>query len=176
MIRFLFAQGGGKRDISFLSKLKQFGKKPREEPKNIVLDLNSLPWVSQLKNLGCTIQSNNSMGLDLSLSRCSFNAKVNSILQEFHSCNHEVLMKWIKTYATSFTSALLWDFSSGEFNRLLKSWNVTIREVFRLDRRTHRCLIESLSNTRHLKTMILSRFVTFAQKLLKSKKFTVRFL
>ena len=51
-----------------------------------------------------------------------------------------------------------------------------VRNILDLDRRTHRILIEPLSGHLHLKTMLLSRLVTFHKGLVSSPKFTVRFL
>ena len=127
-------------------------------------------------HLGCTLQSSNSMGLDVCLKSCQFYGKVNSILQEFYSSEPKILLKCINSYATSFPGSQLWDLFSSDCDRLYKSWNVTIWQVFNLDRRTHRSLIEPISNMNHLKTILISRFVNFAKKLLISKKFTVRFL
>ena len=41
---------------------------------------------------------------------------------------------------------------------------------------THRSLIEPLSGRHHLKVMLLSRYVKFYRELLKSPKFTIKFL
>ena len=65
---------------------------------------------------------------------------------------------------------------SYDAEKLFKSWNVTVRNVFMLDRKTHRCLIEPLSNHLHLKVMLLQRFLKFHQALISSPKFTVRYL
>ena len=43
-----------------------------------------LPWVGQVKHLGNTLQSDNSMKVDMSIKRGKFIGKVNSLLQEFH--------------------------------------------------------------------------------------------
>ena len=51
-----------------------------------------------------------------------------------------------------------------------------VRNVFRLDRKTHRHLIEPLSRCLHLKTTLSSRFVKFYRSLISSNKFTIRFL
>ena len=54
---------------------------------------------------------------------------------------------------------------------LYSSYNVTLR----VDRCTHRYLIEPLSKCLHLKTMLASRYSTFHNSLVKSKKLPVRF-
>ena len=51
-----------------------------------------------------------------------------------------------------------------------------VRQVFKLDRRTHKALIEPLSDHHHLKTILYGRYLGFYKKLVKSPKFTIRFL
>ena len=85
-------------------------------------------------------------------------------------------MKLINVYTTSFYGSCLWNLLSKDVGRIFTSWNVTVRNVFSLDRKTHRFLIETLSGCMHLKTMLLSRFVGFHHELVKSPKFCIRFL
>ena len=87
-----------------------------------------------------------------------------------------ILTKVINTFATSFYGSSLWDIFSPECEKLYTSWNVTVRQVFNLNRKTHRYLIEPLSQCFHAKIMIYSRFVTFQKSLLNSSKLNVRFL
>ena len=53
---------------------------------------------------------------------------------------------------------------------------MTVRNVLRLNRKTHRFLIEPLSDHLHLKTIFMSRLVNFHKGLVNSPKFTIRFL
>ena len=87
-----------------------------------------------------------------------------------------MLLKCVNSYASSFPGSQLWRVSSTECEKLFKSWNVLVRQVFGVDRRTHRALIEPISDALHLKTMLCSRFVKFVLKALDCNKFTVRFL
>ena len=103
----------------------------------IVLYGNNLPWVQTVMHLGCTLQSNNSMSKDTMNKRGIFIGKVNSLLQELHFASPEILMKIINTNACSFYGSPLWNYQSKEFDKIMKSWNVTIRNIFRLDNRTH---------------------------------------
>ena len=59
---------------------------------------------------------------------------------------------------------------------MYNTWNVTIRTAFKLDRQTHRYLIEPLSDCLHLKTILLARYATCYQSLVNSPKFVVRFM
>ena len=108
--------------------------------------------------------------------RGQFIGKVNSLLQEFHFISYETMFKLINTYATSFYGSSAWDLTFNNADKLYKSWNVMVRNVLNLDRRTHKFLIEPLSDQLHLQTMLMSRLVNFHKGLIKSPKFTIRFL
>ena len=101
---------------------------------------------------------------------------MNSLLQEFHFAKPEVLTKLINLYATSFYSSGTWDIFSKDCEKLYKSWNVTIRQVFNLNWTTHRYLIEPISGCLHPKVMLAARYVTFYKSLVNSSKFPVRFI
>ena len=50
------------------------------------------------------------------------------------------------------------------------TWNVSMRLMLDVPRETHRYLIEPLSNTIHIKTVLIKRFLTFAEQIRKSNK------
>ena len=79
-------------------------------------------------------------------------------------------------YATTLYGSNTWDILSPDCERLYKSFNVTMRHVLKIDRCTHRYMIEPLSDCLHLKTVLAARYATFHQSLVNSKKLTVRFL
>ena len=87
-----------------------------------------------------------------------------------------ILTRLVLTYATSFYASGLWNLLSKECEKLYTSWNVTIRQIFNISRRSRRYLIEPVSLCQHLKTSLAARFVTFVDSLINSNKFSVRFL
>ena len=151
-------------------------KKTGPSPKQIMLNDDRLPWVTQVKHLGHMLQSDNSMRIDIAQKRGAFIGKVNSLLQEFHHVQPDIFLRLLNTYATSLYGSNTWDILSAECERLYTSYNVTIRIVLQIDRCTHRYLVEPLSGRLHLKTMIASRFATFHHSLINSRKLPVRFL
>ena len=155
-----------------------FSKKAKDHLNlaHVTLNGDPLPWVRKVVHLGCTLESDNSMKMDIANKRGKFIGKVNSLMQELHFATPEVLMKLINTYTTSFYGSPLWDILSADCERLYKSWNVTVRNVCNLERRTHRYLIEPLSGCLHPKVMLASRLVSFHKSLVNSTKFSVRFL
>ena len=116
------------------------------------------------------------MKRDILAKRGQFIGKINALLQEFHFVDSSTLLKLIDSYATAFYGSNLWNFQSKECEKIFNSWNVTIRKVLNVDNKTHRFLIEPLSNQSHLKTLLLSRYLKFHRSLRNSPKFTVRFL
>ena len=155
-----------------------FSKKKNElKPAvHIQLNGNALPWVANVKHLGNTLQNDNSMKTDILQKRAKYIAKVNSLLQEFHYVTPNILTKLVNIYATSFYGSGLWNLDSSECEKVYTSWNVTIRQIFKINRCTHRNLIESVSQCLHLKVMLASRFVTFFRSLINCSKVNVRFL
>ena len=87
--------------------------------------------------------------MDILQKRGKYIGKVNSLLQEFHYANSSVLTKLINIYATSFFGSATLDINSKECDKLYKSWNVTIRHVYKLNRRTHRYFVEPVSQCLH---------------------------
>ena len=85
-------------------------------------------------------------------------------------------MDIIKKNVTSFYGSSLWDLCSYSCERIFKSWNVTVRNIFQLDFRTHRYFIEPISMCPHPMTMMSSRLVKFCDLMTNSDKLVVRFL
>ena len=134
------------------------------------------PWVQQVKHLGNILQCENTMKKDVAMKRGKFIGKVNSLLQELHFADPSVLVKLIQIYCTSFYGSFLWDIYSTDVDRLYKSWNVTIRKVFKVPNTTHRYLVQPLSNCNHPKTMLSKRFLKFMMAMVSSNKPCVSYL
>jgi hypothetical protein len=113
---------------------------------------------------------------DVAVKRGKFIGKVNSLLQEFHFVKPEVFMKLLNVYCSSFYGSNLWNLYSDDVDRIFKSWNVTVRNVFSLPFATHRYLIEPISACMHPKVMLSSRYVAFHRSIISSTKLPVRFL
>ena len=140
------------------------------------MDGNELPWVDSVKHLGHLLQRDNSMRLDIAKKRATFIAKTNALLQEFSNVSTEVFMKLLNSFATNLYGSNLWYLFGKDCEKLYTSYNVAIRMMLNVDRRTHRYLIEPLSDALHLKTLLASRFTTFHRSLITSPKLPVRFL
>ena len=148
--------------------------KDRENVLPILLDGVPLPWVAQVKHLGNMLQLDNSMKIDMSQKRGKFIGKIISLFQEFNYVEPDVFVKIMNIYSASFYGSALWDIFSHDCDRLYKSWNVTIRQAYNVDRCTHRYLIEPISNSLHPMAMLASRYVSFHKSLVSSSKLSVR--
>ena len=142
----------------------------------IMLSNNPLPWRDSLKLLGNIMESDNSMKMDCDIKRCKFIGKIHSINQEFGFASPEVKMKLFNIYATSYYGSSLYQLYSDQCNKLYSAYNICVRDAFSVPRRTHNYLIETISECVHPKIMIMSRFVTFIDTLLKSNKPSLLFL
>ena len=142
----------------------------------IRLNGDDLPWVTEVKHLGNTLESSNTMRRDVSIKKGQFIGKMNSLLQEFHYVSPAVLFKIVNVYAVSFHGSGLWDLFSNDCDHLYKAWNVAVRLGYNVPYTTHRYLIEPLSECMHLKVMLTSRYVNFVKSLTSSPKYSVRVL
>ena len=79
-----------------------------------------------------------------------------------------------RVYNSHHYGSVLWDLYGRQVEMACNTWSVSIRKMLRVDRRTHRYLIEPLSGMKHLKRMILGSFLAFTKKLATSPKYVVR--
>ena len=86
------------------------------------------------------------------------------------------MMKFVQTYACNIYGKNRWDLFSPDWQRVFTSYNVAVRKTLKLPRTTHRYLLEPLSDSPHLYTQLLSRYITFARSLLSGSVFEVRFM
>ena len=56
------------------------------------------------------------------------------------------------------------------------TWNVSMRLMLDVPRETHRYLIEPLSRTTHIKTVLIKRFLSFLEQIRNSSRSTSKFL
>ena len=61
-------------------------------PAPIILDGKELPLVKKITHLGCTLEEDNSMRIDITIKRSQFIARVNSLLQEFRVASAKLVL------------------------------------------------------------------------------------
>ena len=116
------------------------------------------------------------MQLDCTQKRGKFIGKLNALKQEYHYVQPDVFVKIVNLFSTSFYGSSQWNLNSKDCEKFFTSWNVAIRHCFGVSMRTHRYLIEEISESFHPQVMMSSRFVSFHSSLISSDKFPVRFL
>ena len=144
--------------------------------RNLLLKGKALPWVDSVKHLGTTLTNSNGCSLDQDLleKRARYVSKNNELRQEFYFAHFKTKIWTNNVYNTSFYGAPLWDYSSRNFEKLEKTWNVSARLMLNLPRNTHRYFIEPLTETHHVTKSIWSRFIRFISNVANGKKKALR--
>ena len=141
----------------------------------IFLNEVPLPYVEDFKHLGHIFQSDNSIKTVLQNRQSLFPLYIRWN-QEFNFSDPSLTVKMYILYAIYFCGSNLWDLFCDNTTKTCTSWNIAIRILFNLPRQTHRYLIESISESIHIKTMLCSRFVSFCNSLCNSSKLSIRLL
>ena len=156
------------------TKCMAFLQKDREL-RGLVLCNNILPWVKTGKHLGMRIDNTRDIfSRDIMEKRARYIQGNNQLMQEFSFADHLTKLFVNKVYNGHHYGMVLWDLYGKEANMVYNTWNVSIRRMLRLDRRTHRYLIEPLSGMEHLKKTVFKAFMSFSRKLEASPKAAVR--
>ena len=160
------------------SKMKclHFTKKKRIVPK-VFLNGNPLPWVEKANHLGNSLSvelNNNPVSVDttsdLLQKRAIFFDRVHQLIQQYGYCDPRLVCELVRIYGTSFYGSVLWQLNSSEHEKLNRSWNITIKMIFKLPFACHTRFVESLTEIPHLQSALHSRYVGFIKKLEISNK------
>ena len=81
-----------------------------------------------------------------------------------------------KIYNSHYSSSPLWNLFGGGARRIETSYNRSVKIMLDLPYATHRCLIEPLTGERHVKVVLISRFLGFMEKIACSEKKAVKML
>ena len=95
-------------------------------------------------------------------------------MQEFSFAHSNTKTKINDIFNSHFTGSVLWNLFGKEAEMIYNTWSTSIRKMFRLDRKTHRYLIEPVSKTQHIKLALMKRFINFTEKLSCSRKCATR--
>ena len=132
---------------------------------------SDLPWVDQGKHLGNTIENKiDGMSKDLKIKKAQFMQKNSEICQEFYFAHPKTKFKIFQIYNSHLYGSPLWDLFGNQCLSLEKSYNTTIRKMFDLPRETHKYFIEKVTESHHIKSVLINRFLKFTEKLKSSDK------
>ena len=141
------------------------------------LDLcgNPLPWVDGAKHLGSFIENKiDGLKKDIRMKRAEYINKNNEIIQEFSHFHPKSIFKLNSIYNTHFSGSCLWDLFSRESEMVEKTWNTSIRIMFDLPIQTHTFFIEPVSESPHIKSILIKRFLNFVNAVRFSTKSILR--
>ena len=156
------------------TKCMAFLQKEREL-RGLQLCNDTLPWVGSGKHLGMKIENvRDIFKKDIKEKRARYIQGNNQLMQEFSFASTRTKVFINRVYNGHHYGAVLWDLYGKETEMVFNTWNTSIRRMLRIDRRTHRCLIEPLSGTQHVKRSIFKAFISFVNKLQYSPKEVVR--
>ena len=156
------------------TKCIAFLQKNRVIP-NIVLNGNPLPWVTEGIHLGNYFSNKyDGMARDIKLKKGQFISKNYELMQEFSFAHPATKMQTILLYNCHFTGSPIWDLDNVEVKSLENSWNIAVRKVYDLPVRTHRYLVEPISDHEHLAKTLIRRFISFISQIENSSKCVVK--
>ena len=150
--------------------------------KPVLLCGNELPWVSSCMHLGNTIvntekaEAGDIRSHDVKKKRACFIDKNNELIQEFYFAHPETINEVNKIQNSHFYGSVLWRLASLNVQKLEKSWNISVRRMFDLPMNTHCYLVEPISQTDHVQTLMARRFINFVNTIRKSKKVALKSL
>ena len=102
--------------------------------------------------------------------RASYITKNNEIIQEFYFAHPKTKIEINEIYNSHFTGSPLWDLFCRDSDMMFNTWNKSVRLMSDVSIRTHRYFLESLAGKRHLKIILMKRFLNFVQQIEKSSK------
>ena len=120
-----------------------------------------IPWAASASHVGNSLHEDGTMDQDIKVKRAQFIDDVQTLQQEFYKCHPEVQSKLTSLYCSSCYGSNTWNLFSTWANKYFTSWNVNLRLMWDLPYNTHRYFYEHLSQTRHLKVLLLKRFLRF---------------
>ena len=158
------------------TKLMAFLKKPRILPA-VFLGETALPWVDHCKHLGNTIQNTiDGCQEDMRIKRAKYISKNIELNQEFHFSAASTRLQINSIWNTHFSGSPLWNLFSPGTERIVGSYNRSIKSMMRLPLATHRYLLEPLSGQKPAMKILIDRFLTFMEKIDKSEKVAIKML
>ena len=121
------------------------------ELRNLTLCGNKLPWVKNGKHLGMRIDAikDNILTRDIIEKRARYINSNNELVQEFAYTSSDTKAFINRVFNSHAYGAVLWNLYGKEASMFFNSWSASIRKMYRIDRRTHRYLIEPVSGMQH---------------------------
>ena len=113
---------------------------------------------------------------DIKVKRAKYIDRNNELIQEYGFAHAKTKFKMNLIFNSHFSGSQVWDLFSPEFAMIEATWNRSIKLMFDLPLQTHRYFMCPISESQHVKHMLIKRFISFTQKLESSQKCSLRHL
>ena len=110
-----------------------------------------------------------SMEQDVKVKRAIFVEESHHLQEEFFRAHPEVQSKLLALYNSSCYGSNIWNLYGPWVKKLYTSWNVSLRYIWDLPHETHRYFYEHLSECRHLKALLIKRFLSFVHSIVEGR-------
>ena len=152
------------------TKTMAFLKTPRLLP-SIYLCGNPLPWTTSCKHLGINIENKiNGCEEDIKIKNAQYVGKNIELNQELFFAHPVTKVRLNSIYNSHYYGSPLWNLFGSGARGIETSFNRSVKIMLDLPYATHRSLIEPLTGETHVKTMLISRFLGFLDKIRNSGK------
>ena len=158
------------------TKCIAFTKKPRQL-KDMKLCGDNLPWVSQFKHLGNNISNQGCFtSQDIVIKRAICATKNMELNNEFYFADPQTKFKINQIYNSHYTGSPLWNLFGAEAVQFESTYNKSVKIMYDVPLATHRHLIEPITNQRHVRLTLVSRFLGFIDQIKTSQKIIQKML
>jgi hypothetical protein len=155
--------------LAFISK--------KRELQNMMLCGHPLPWGDHCNHLGNYLENKiDGMKQDLRIKQANYIDKNNDLEKEFHFCHPQTKFKVNSIYNTHFTGSPLWNLFSPEAVKMEGTWNRSVKVMYDLPYATHRWIIEPVSDSTHVRRILINWFLNFLKQIKKSSKIVTNML
>jgi hypothetical protein len=162
--------------IKCKTKTLAFLQKPRPLP-SMMLCGNPLPWTDKFKHLGINIENKiDGCEHDMKVKRAQYIDKNIELNQEFYFAHPSTKVKVNQIYNSHYSGSPLWDLFGPGAASMEATFNKSVKLMLDLPYATHRCLIEPLTDLKHVKLTLIQRFLGFMEKIDASDKTALKML
>ena len=139
-------------------------------PARLQLNGVQLPWKESAVHLGHTLHQDLTFKVDARVRRASFIASSVEVRTEFAFAAPAQILTAVRILCCSAYGSVLWKLDSEEASSFFKAYNSCVKRIWRLPLDTYTYLVEGhlTLGLPPLRNMVLSRYSTFYQHLLRS--------
>ena len=152
----------------------------KSDPKDIIEKVEvaeeKFAWVQSAVHIGNTLHEDGTMEQDVKVKRAQFVDSCHNLQEEFYKSHPEVQAKLLSLYNSSCYGSNTWNLYGTWANKFFTSWNVSLKYIWDLPHATHRYFYEHLTECRHLKILLIRRFLNFVYSIAEGRNELCKFL